>query len=283
METAKLRRKAGIAWLRLVESTNPDLSAPLSDAARQAVARICAHITEDRLLVLGQRHDPDRVVAAAEAISPSAPGTAVGIGLPRPGLSGAVDSITDATQALSQAGGQHRVVRFADIRTELAQQIVLDRLLDLLLVLAIRSDFRRSTTAPRWYRGSAAGRRATSHARDAATRGRSPNSPRSEACPGPPSHGCSGRHSASPGPPVVLVAAAPRTFALIVCAGRPRAPGSTLAMRRAPQQQSVDGPRLRNPTGHRTGRLSPFDGPWPRHRGVLPAATGCGFAPPRTG
>jgi AraC-like DNA-binding protein len=39
--------------------------------------------------------------------------------------------------------------------TEPAQQIVLDRLLDLLLVLAIRSDFRRSATAPRWYRASA--------------------------------------------------------------------------------------------------------------------------------
>lgn len=42
------------------------------------------------------------------------------------------------------------------IRNELAQQIVLDRLLDLLLVLAIRSDFRRSTTAPRWCRAAAA-------------------------------------------------------------------------------------------------------------------------------
>ncbi|MBB4796104.1 AraC family transcriptional regulator [Streptomyces nodosus] len=41
------------------------------------------------------------------------------------------------------------------VRNELAQQIVLDRLLDLLLVLAIRSDFRRSTTAPRWYRACA--------------------------------------------------------------------------------------------------------------------------------
>jgi AraC-like DNA-binding protein len=40
-------------------------------------------------------------------------------------------------------------------RTEPAQQIVLDRLLDLLLVLAIRSDFRRSPTAPRWYRAAA--------------------------------------------------------------------------------------------------------------------------------
>jgi len=41
------------------------------------------------------------------------------------------------------------------VHTEPAQQIVLDRLLDLLLVLAIRSDFRRSATAPRWYRASA--------------------------------------------------------------------------------------------------------------------------------
>jgi AraC-like DNA-binding protein len=40
-------------------------------------------------------------------------------------------------------------------RTEPAQQIVLDRLLDLLLVLAIRSDFNHSTTAPRWYQASA--------------------------------------------------------------------------------------------------------------------------------
>lgn len=41
------------------------------------------------------------------------------------------------------------------VRSELAQQIVLDRLLDLLLVLAIRSDFRSSATAPRWYRAAA--------------------------------------------------------------------------------------------------------------------------------
>jgi len=32
---------------------------------------------------------------------------------------------------------------------------VLDRLLDILLVLAIRTSFRQSTTAPRWYRASA--------------------------------------------------------------------------------------------------------------------------------
>jgi AraC-like DNA-binding protein len=41
------------------------------------------------------------------------------------------------------------------VRPEPAQQIVLDRLLDLLLVLAIRSDFHHSATAPRWYRASA--------------------------------------------------------------------------------------------------------------------------------
>jgi AraC-like DNA-binding protein len=41
------------------------------------------------------------------------------------------------------------------VRTEPAQQIVLDRLLDLLLVLAIRSDFRHSASAPPWYRASA--------------------------------------------------------------------------------------------------------------------------------
>ncbi|AJE38734.1 AraC family transcriptional regulator [Streptomyces nodosus] len=41
------------------------------------------------------------------------------------------------------------------VQTEPAQQIVLDRLLDLLLVLAIRRDFRRSSTAPCWYRASA--------------------------------------------------------------------------------------------------------------------------------
>ena len=41
------------------------------------------------------------------------------------------------------------------VRAEPAQQIVLDRLLDLLLVLAIRRDFRGSATAPRWYRASA--------------------------------------------------------------------------------------------------------------------------------
>ncbi|MFD4592847.1 AraC family transcriptional regulator [Streptomyces rubiginosohelvolus] len=41
------------------------------------------------------------------------------------------------------------------VRTEPAQQLVLDRLLDLLLVLAIRSEFRRSATAPRWYKAAA--------------------------------------------------------------------------------------------------------------------------------
>ncbi|MFI9387842.1 cupin domain-containing protein [Kutzneria sp. NPDC052558] len=40
------------------------------------------------------------------------------------------------------------------LRTEPAQQIMLDRLLDLLLVLAIRSDLRDSAAAPRWYRAS---------------------------------------------------------------------------------------------------------------------------------
>jgi AraC-like DNA-binding protein len=39
--------------------------------------------------------------------------------------------------------------------TEPAQQIVLDRLLDLLLVMAIRSDFQHSPSAPRWFRASA--------------------------------------------------------------------------------------------------------------------------------
>jgi AraC-like DNA-binding protein len=39
--------------------------------------------------------------------------------------------------------------------TEPGQQTVLDRLLDVLLVLALRSDFRASATAPRWYRASA--------------------------------------------------------------------------------------------------------------------------------
>jgi AraC-like DNA-binding protein len=38
--------------------------------------------------------------------------------------------------------------------TEPGQQTVLDRLLDVLLVLALRSDFRASATAPRWYRAS---------------------------------------------------------------------------------------------------------------------------------
>ncbi|MFD3451129.1 helix-turn-helix domain-containing protein [Streptomyces sp. NPDC058691] len=67
-----------------------------------------------RLLVLGQRHDQDTVTAAIAAISPPESGSAAGVGLPRPGLAGAVDSITDATQALSQAAGERQVVRFAD-------------------------------------------------------------------------------------------------------------------------------------------------------------------------
>jgi AraC-like DNA-binding protein len=39
--------------------------------------------------------------------------------------------------------------------SEPGQPTVLDRLLDVLLVLAIRSDFRRSPAAPRWYRAAA--------------------------------------------------------------------------------------------------------------------------------
>jgi transcriptional regulator GlxA family with amidase domain len=38
---------------------------------------------------------------------------------------------------------------------EPGQQTVLDRLLDVLLVLALRSGFQRGATAPRWYRASA--------------------------------------------------------------------------------------------------------------------------------
>ncbi|WEO93137.1 helix-turn-helix domain-containing protein [Streptomyces sp. FXJ1.172] len=67
-----------------------------------------------RLLVLGQRHDPDAVAAAAAAIPPRRDATAIGVGLSRPGLAGAADSITDATQALSRTGEQCRVVYFAD-------------------------------------------------------------------------------------------------------------------------------------------------------------------------
>jgi AraC-like DNA-binding protein len=41
------------------------------------------------------------------------------------------------------------------VAEEPGQQTVLDRLLDVLLVLAFRSDFQRSETAPRWYTASA--------------------------------------------------------------------------------------------------------------------------------
>jgi len=41
------------------------------------------------------------------------------------------------------------------VTEEPGQQTVLDRLLDVLLVLALRSDFRRSDTAPRWYTAAA--------------------------------------------------------------------------------------------------------------------------------
>jgi AraC-like DNA-binding protein len=41
------------------------------------------------------------------------------------------------------------------VTEEPGQQTVLDRLIDVLLVLAFRSDFRRSETAPRWYTASA--------------------------------------------------------------------------------------------------------------------------------
>lgn len=41
------------------------------------------------------------------------------------------------------------------VSPEPGQPTVLDRLLDILLVLAIRTSFRQSTTAPRWYRASA--------------------------------------------------------------------------------------------------------------------------------
>ncbi|MFI6359972.1 PucR family transcriptional regulator [Streptomyces sp. NPDC050743] len=67
-----------------------------------------------RLLVLGQRHDPDAVTAAAAAIPSRRDAGAIGTGMPRPGLAGAADSIIDATRALSRAGGQSGVVHFAD-------------------------------------------------------------------------------------------------------------------------------------------------------------------------
>lgn len=74
---------------------------------------------------------------------------------------------------------------------EPGQATVLDRLLDVLLVLAIRTDFRRSPTAPRWYRASVDPRLSPAlqavH-EDAAAGGPSPNSPRSAACPEPLSH-----------------------------------------------------------------------------------------------
>jgi len=84
------------------------------------------------------------------------------------------------------------------VHTEPAQQIVLDRLLDLLLVLAIRSEFRRSVTAPRWYRASADPRLSAALRAMHENAAPSPNSPTSAACPGPHSRGPSGRRSARP-------------------------------------------------------------------------------------
>jgi hypothetical protein len=84
---------------------------------------------------------------------------------------------------------------------EPGQQTVLDRLLDVLLVLALRSDFRRSATAPRWYRASGDPRL---HAALQAmhetpvTRGQCPSSRRSAACPGPRSRESSGTRSGKP-------------------------------------------------------------------------------------
>lgn len=84
---------------------------------------------------------------------------------------------------------------------EPGQATVLDRLLDVLLALAIRSDFRRSPNAPRWYRASADPRLSAAlqamH-EDATAPGPSPNSPPSAACPEPPWHAPSTRHSARP-------------------------------------------------------------------------------------
>jgi hypothetical protein len=84
---------------------------------------------------------------------------------------------------------------------EPGQQTVLGRLLDVLLVLALRSDFRRSATAPA---GTARPRtracmpRCRPCTKMPVTRGRCPTSRRSAACPGPHSREPSGTRSGKP-------------------------------------------------------------------------------------
>ncbi|WP_198290993.1 AraC family transcriptional regulator [Mycobacterium sp. 155] len=72
---------------------------------------------------------------------------------------GVVDALPPVLTLSSAADGPLREV-ISLLSRELAvvdagQQTVLDRLLDVLLVLALRSDFRNSPTAPRWYRAAA--------------------------------------------------------------------------------------------------------------------------------
>jgi AraC-like DNA-binding protein len=71
------------------------------------------------------------------------------------GLLGALPRVLTLSAALDEPLRDVIVLVSRELtNVEPGQQTVLDRLLDVLLVLALRSDFRRSATAPRWYRAS---------------------------------------------------------------------------------------------------------------------------------
>ncbi|MET7654521.1 MULTISPECIES: helix-turn-helix domain-containing protein [unclassified Streptomyces] len=65
------------------------------------------------VLVLTQRSTAERVLEIIRAVEKHAQAT-VGVGLVRPGLAGASDSIRDSAAALSTAGGRGGTIRFAE-------------------------------------------------------------------------------------------------------------------------------------------------------------------------
>ncbi|MFG2041623.1 AraC family transcriptional regulator [Dactylosporangium sp. NPDC048998] len=72
------------------------------------------------------------------------------------GLLDALPSVLTLSSAIDEPLRDVIMLLSRELTTvEPGQQTVLDRLLDVLLVLALRSDFRRSAAAPRWYRASA--------------------------------------------------------------------------------------------------------------------------------
>jgi Cupin len=118
------------------------------------------------------------------------------------GLLGALPQVLPLSAAVGDP--LHDVI--AVLSRELAtsqpgQQTVLDRLLDILLVLAIRTSFTTSSSAPRWFQASAdpgCARPCKPSTTTPPTRGRSLNWHPSPGCHGRPSPAASSEHSARP-------------------------------------------------------------------------------------